>query len=217
MSSLRAPKDNVRPRFAMRPLCSMLVLFLFAVCASAQASSDQSAGPNVIVIQKKWRIEVRNPMLEKDPVKAMSEREKEERKRKATERKNEILREMGMPTESPAVPVPASEKGGRGISVTYVYEVKVSNTGEKGIRTLIWEYVFFESGTELEVGRRRFVSKVSISPGRTRNVVMRSALPPTGSIDARRADKRSPDQYSEQVVIQSVEYADGSVWQLTSN
>ena len=192
-------------------------LFLFVLCSSAQTVSSQVDRSNVMVIQKRWRIEVRNPAVEKDPVKAMSDREEEERRRKSTDRTNEILNERGMPTSSPAVRVPAPESRDRGVSVTYVYEVKVSNTGKKAIRTLTWEFVFFEPGTEQEVGRRRFVSEVSIGPGRTRNVVMRSALPPTGSIDARRADKKSRDRYSEQVVIQSVQYADGSVWQSTSN
>ena len=198
-------------------LAMICLLFLFVLCSSAQAVPNQFDSSNVMVIQKRWRIEVRNPAVEKDPVKAMSDREEEERRRKSTERNNEILSERGMPTSSPAVRVPAPETRDRGVSVTYVYEVKVSNTGKKAIRTLTWEYVFFEPGTEQEVGRRRFVSEVSIGPGRTRNVVMRSALPPTGSIDARRADKKSRDRYSEQVVIQSVQYGDGSVWQSTSN
>ena len=102
-------------------------------------------------------------------------------------------------------------------AVAYVYEVKIRNTGEKRIRTLTWEYVFFEPGTELEVGRRRFVSRVNIPPGRTGNVVMRSTSPPTGTFDAAKAGKKSSDQYAEQVVIQSVVYADGSVWQAASN
>ena len=199
----------------MKVQCSMLVLFLFALCASAQTNS--SADPNVTVIQKKWSMEVHNPAVEKDPIKAMKESEQEERKRKDRERQNEILIERGMPTNPPPIRVPTPETGARKISITYIYEAKVRNTGKKAIRTLTWEYVFFEPGTEQEVGRRRFVSKVSISPGRTRNVVMRSASPPTGTIDATKAGKKTQDQYSEQVVLQSVGYADGSVWQAGSN
>ena len=201
----------------MKVLCSMLVLFLFAFSASAQGLSNPSAPPGVTVILKKWRIEVRNPALEKDPVKDMNEREQEERRRKETDRQNEILIERGMPPGAPRVRVPALEAGVRWPSAIYVYEVKVSNTGKKGIRTLTWDYVFLEPGTEREVGRRRFISKVSINPGRTRNVAVRSASPPTGTIDAMITGKKLRDQYSEQVVIQSVGYADGSVWRAASN
>ena len=122
-----------------------------------------------------------------------------------------------MPTKTTQISVPAPETGRRGLSVTYIYEVKVRNTGEKEIRTLIWEYVFFEPGTERELGRRRFVSRESIGPGKTRNLVLRSASSPTGTIDASKAGKKSRDEYSEQVVIQRIEYADGSVWQAASN
>lgn len=202
----------------MKVLCSVLVLFLFAACASAQALSDPSAKPEVTVIQQKWRIDVRNPALEKDPIRAMNERAEEEWQRRAADRMNEDRVKAGMPPVPPPVRrLPAADTRARGLSVTYVYEVKVSNTGAKRIRTLTWEYVFFEPGTKREVGRRRFVSKVSIGPGGTRNVVARSASSPTGTIDATQADKKPRDQYSEQVVIRRVGYADGSVWQATQN
>lgn len=198
----------------MKVLCSMLLLFLFALCASAQALSNPSARPNVTVIEKTWRMELRNPALEKDPIKAMTEREKERHQRIETERLNEKLRQQGMPTqELPQVLKPDT----RPSSLEFIYEVKVSNTGKKGIRTLTWDYVFFEPGTEREVGRRRFVSKVRISPGKTRSLVMYSTSPPTGIVDASKGGKISRDLYSEQVVIQSVGYADGSVWQAASN
>jgi hypothetical protein len=197
----------------MKVPCSIFLLFFFGTCASTEAVSNPPEGPDLKVVQQKWRIEVRNPALEKDPLKAIKEREQEVIEQRAIARQNESRARMGLPTLPPPVRIPAPERGARGLSVTYVYEVKVRNTGEKKIRTLTWEYIFFEPGTEREVGRRRFVSKVSISPGRTKNVVMRSASSPTGTIDATKADKKSRDQYSEQVVIQSVGYADGSGWQ----
>lgn len=183
----------------------------------AQAVSNQSAKSNVTVVEKKWRVDRRNPALDQDPVEAMNERDRAERQRKATERTNEILAERGMPAPTTQVPDSVRETGSRGIQVTYVYELKLTNTAPKAIRTLTWEYVFFEPGTEVEVGRRRFVSKVNVGPRKTTNVVVRSGLPPTSTVDARRAGKKPREQYSEQIVIQSVEYDDGSVWRSESN
>ena len=202
----------------MRLLYSMLVLFLFAIGASAQTLSNPSAGPELTVIQKKWSMDVRNPALEKDPIKAMKDREEEERKRKAAESMNDKRTQQGMPAVVNPGRGPAPETRDRGLSVTYIYEAKVRNTGPKPIRTIIWEYVFFDSDTKQEVGRQRFESEVSISPGRTKNLVMRSVSSPTGTgtIDAIKAGKKTAEQYKEQVVIQSVGYADGSVWQATS-
>jgi hypothetical protein len=194
----------------------MLVLFLFAICASAQTSSNPSAGPEVTVIQKKWSMDVRNPALEKDPVKAMKEREEEERKRKEADSLNDKRTQQGMRAAVKPVPMNRPKMEDHGLSVTYVYEVKVRNTGAKPIRAITWEYVFFDAGTKQEVGRQRFESKVSINPGKTKNLVERSPSSPTGTIDATKAGKKSGDQYSEQVVIQSVRYDDGTVWQSTS-
>lgn len=197
----------------MKVLCSLLLLFLFALCALAQALPNPSARPKVTVIQKKWRSEVYNPALEKDPLQANKERQQEESAQRSDARENESRIRQGEPALPPRVRLPASETGGRGLSVTYVYELKLSNTGEKTIRALVWEYVFFEPGTEREVGRRRFISRVNIRPGRTGSVVMRTASSPTGTFDATKAGKKSQDHYSEQVVIKSVGYADGSAWQ----
>lgn len=195
----------------MKVLCLMLFLFPFAL-----AQTNQSTGSNVTVIQKKWRMDVRNPALDQNPITAMKEREGQEQRRKDAERMNDELSERGMPTKTSTVPAPASGKAQRGLSITYLYEVKVTNTGKKGIRKLVWDYVFFEHGTETEVGRRQFVNEVGISPGKTRNVVFRSTSSPTGTVDAKNAGKKQTDQYSEKVVIQGVEYADGSVWQADS-
>ncbi len=190
---------------------SILVLTLFALCSSAQTLPNPPAGPNVTVLQKKWRIDVRNRALEKNPVESMNEQLEDERQRIATERQNEILRERGMPDQGQ--PARVRRSGPRGLSVKYVYEVKVRNTGAKSIRTLIWDYVFLDPDTEQEMGRRRFVSKVRIKPGTAKNVVMQSTSPPTMTIDAAKAGNNSSDQFSEKVVIERVEFADGSVWQ----
>lgn len=201
----------------MKVLCSMLLLFLFALCASAQALPNASARPRVTVLQKNWRIEVRNPALERDPLKPNKDRAQEAKEQNSVAAQNERRNEMGCPNVAPAVRQPAPETGAGGLSVTYIYEVKFSNTGEQAIRELVWEYLFFEPGTEREVGRLRFVRKVSISPGRTRNVVVRTSSSPTGTLDATKAGKKPREQYSERVVIQSVGYADGSVWQAARN
>ena len=200
----------------MRLLYATIVLLVFALCGSAQTVSNKSAEPEVTVIQQKWRMEVRNPALEKDPVLDMQERDRAEQRRRDTERTNEIIAERGMPSPTSTVPGARDTKQ-TGITVLYVYEVKLRNNGTKGIRKLMWDYVFFEPGTETELGRRRFISKVNINSGATSNVVVRAAAAPTATVDARRAGKKPQDQYSEKIVLQRVEYDDGSVWRATSN
>lgn len=216
LSKKRNPNPLLQHRrHGMKALWFGLALLFFTSVASAQVSSGKAATPDVIVLQKKWREEYRNAALEEDPFKAQSERDQEDRARINTDRQNEIKKQQGMPTTPP--PDPKFSNRARGISVAYIYEVKFKNTGAKDIRALTWEYVFFDPATNREVGRRRFVSKVSIAPGKTKTVVERSSSPPTGSIDAAKAGKKSQDQYAEQVIIQSIGYADGSEWKVISS
>ena len=202
----------------MRILSSGLVLFLFAVCASAQGGQAPSAPPDITVLQSKWRIDMYNPALDKDPLAASKEQQQEELQRQAAAEANENRIRQGEPALPPVVRKSAPEtksapeaKASR-LKAIYVYELKVRNTGQQEIRTLTWEYVFFEPGTTQGVGRLQFVSKASMKPGQTRNIVVRSTEAPAGTINATKAGKNARDQYSEQIVIRKVGYADGSVW-----
>jgi hypothetical protein len=56
---------------------SMLALLLFALCASAQVSSNLPPKPEVIILQKKWRMDVLNPALDKDPLASSTQHQKE--------------------------------------------------------------------------------------------------------------------------------------------
>lgn len=197
----------------MRFLYPFVLLCLLAASVFAQDSpATQSDGPNITVVEKKWRTEYHNPALDKDPIKVMKEREQDDRRRKDIDRTNQILIDRGMPGNQSTVPLPSRDgKKSDGITVTYIYELKVTNTGQKTIQSLNWEYVFSELGTERELGRRRFETKISISPGKTKNLMMRSPFPPTGAVSARE------EKYSEKVVVQSVSYSDGTAWQSSSN
>lgn len=201
----------------MRVPGSIIVLLLLALCASAQTSSKPSAGPEVTVLEKKWRMDIRNPALEKDPLRSIKQREQEVNAQREDKRENDRRIAMGLPTLPPRVRAPEPDTGPHGFLVTYIYEIKVRNTGVKEIRTLTWEYEFLEPGTERAVGRLRMVSKVNIDPGKTKNVAVRTTSSPTGTFDASKAGKKKQDQYLEKVFIKSVGYADGSVWQATSN
>jgi hypothetical protein len=199
----------------MKALHSILVVFLVASCAIAHALSAPSTEPDVTVLQMKWRMDVRNAKLNEDQFEVEKEREREERQRRDLEIQNEKLKAQGMPTKLPPVHKPTTRPSG--ITVTYIYEVKFKNTGEKEVRRLSWDYVFSDPDTKQEVGRQRFEGEVRIGLGKTKNVVMRSASPPTGTIDAAKAGKKSQNLYSEQVIIQKIGYADGSIWQAPPN
>lgn len=194
----------------MKVPCSILVLLLFTLCAAAQTVSVPQSGSDVTVIEKKWRVEITNAALENEPITAASETEREDRQREETRRANRGLLDRD---RSPTITATRREKEKVGLTATYIYELKIRNGGQKSIRSVSWDYVFLELGTETEIGRRRFVSKVNIKPGKTTKVIELSGTSPTGTVDARKVGKKPQEQYSEQIVIKKVEFADGSVWE----
>jgi len=197
----------------MKVLHAVTMLFLLTVAASAQALPNPSDTSNVIIVQKKWRLEVRNPALDEDPLRANYEQRQAEYDRKEFMRKNDLRIRQG---KSPEIaPPPRRNLSERPVSsnfARYSYELKIKNNGEKKIRAIVWEYVFFEPNTEVIVGQRQFINKVSISPGKTKKIVVYSASPPTETVNAAKAGDKSREQYSEQIIIQSIEYEDGSLW-----
>jgi hypothetical protein len=138
--------------------------------------------------------------------------QQEEREQESAARVNENRVRQGENPLPPVVRHSASETGANRLKAIYIYELKVKNTGRQEIRTLTWEYDFFEPGTAQELGRLQFLSEVSIKPGAIRQLVVRSTEAPAGTINAAKAGKNARDQYSEKIVIRSIVYADGSVW-----
>jgi hypothetical protein len=201
----------------MKTLCQALLLLLLPLGVSAQSLQDSTGTPPVAVIQMKWRFKLNIPALDEDPLRASAEHKQAELDIKDTIRLNGIRGRQGLPLEAPPVRARPPEKDDGKPSTIYFYEAKVRNDGEKAVRAIVWDYVFFEPRTTEEVGRRRFISRATVRPGKTTSLVARSLIPPTGAIDATKVDKKISEQYLERVVIQVVEYADGSIWQPPAN
>jgi len=201
----------------MKTLSLMLLLFLLVDASSAQNSSTLSNPPDVAVLEKNWRLEIRDPALDDDPFRANDDHDSTVRAQRENDRMNAIRIKKGSNPE-PYVP-PAWPIGIilQAPSSTYIYSVKIRNTGAKTIRVLVWEYMFIEPDTQKEVGNHRYTSKVNIHPSKCGNVVERSVSPPNMIIDAGNVGKKLREQLSERVVIHRIEYADGSFWQRPSN
>ena len=169
------------------------------------------------MIKNQWHREFHNPALERDLNDEMTESQTSDRLRGDVEQANDIRRSQGRPTLDMPQPKMKTDPAGSDNTLSYVYELKLRNDSSKEISAVTWEYVFFAPDTGQEVGRRKFESKERIAGGKVRNLVMRSAIPPTGTVNAAQAAPKSPEKYSEKIVIQSVEYSDGSKWSATSN
>jgi hypothetical protein len=92
----------------------------------------------------------------------------------------------------------------------YSYEIRVKNTGTKTIRGLVWEYAFSDPA-EKNVRSRQYESKIKIRPGGIKSLFAKGG-PPRGVVNANQVSKMPANNSPEQVIIERVEYADGTVW-----
>ena len=206
----------------MKALKLMLLVFLLAGSAAAQGTTNTPGAlgaPGVEVIKNSWRKSSRNLNLGEDPLLIAQQQVNLQNAQREALRENEARAKAD--TVLPPVPIPTQDHRGRVMPprprVEYIYEVKVKNTGTKTIRRLVWEYVSSDSGTRPKARPRQYESAAKIRPGKTKNLVVYAPTPPSGVIDAAQASKTSQGQTSEQLVIQRVEYDDGSVWTRATN
>lgn len=95
----------------------------------------------------------------------------------------------------------------------FIYKTKIKNTGASEITQIDWDYVFYERGTENELGRQQFTSDEHIGPGKTKELTVTIASPPTRTVSVTSLNLEEHDRFSEKIVLIRVKYADGRVWQ----
>lgn len=95
----------------------------------------------------------------------------------------------------------------------FAYRIKVQNASAKVIEVLFWEYQFKEASNPTAVTRRQFLCGLKIKPEKNAEVQAFSLSGPSEVINIATLAKKSENPFEEQVLINRVEYADGSIWQ----
>lgn len=95
----------------------------------------------------------------------------------------------------------------------FSYRIKVQNNATNAIEVLFWEYQFSDGSNQPNVTRHQFICGVSIRPGKDKELEGFSMTSPGGVINVDALTRKSPNPLQENVVINRVEYADGSMWQ----
>ena len=95
----------------------------------------------------------------------------------------------------------------------FVYLVRIRNSGPKTIKAVLWDYVFVDPQTGLELARHTFFSESELSPGKIKTLTSTSTRPPSRVISVRMLIDNDSGTYGEQVAIKRIIYADGSVWE----
>lgn len=203
-----------------------LGLILLSLLACAPAAAQNPAGPTttpeahgISVVRASWRKQVSNPALLEDPLSASDNtvqllRERKEITRENNDRAKAGIRLRPLPTRAAGEPaIGPTELPPIDPRVSYLYEVKVVNTGTKKISLLVWEYVLLDPATEREVGRHAFETKAGIGVGKQQTLSARSGYPPASVIDVSKSDKETRGQFTERVEIRRVVYEGGAVWE----
>jgi hypothetical protein len=95
----------------------------------------------------------------------------------------------------------------------FAYRVKVRNAGAKPIEVIFWEYEFQETANPSNVVRRQFLCGANIRPDKDKELRAFSLSGPSDVISVGSLAKQSGALFVERVVINRVEYADGTIWQ----
>jgi hypothetical protein len=95
----------------------------------------------------------------------------------------------------------------------YAYRAKIHNASGKTIEVIFWEYQFKETADSSAVSRRQFLCGVSIKPEKDKELQAFAVSAPRDVISVDALAKKSESGAEDKVLINRVEYTDGSIWQ----
>ncbi len=95
----------------------------------------------------------------------------------------------------------------------FAYKVKVRNTAAKAVEVVFWEYQFEEAADPANLARRQFLCGVQIKGGKDKELLAWSASGPNSAVSIDSLAGKAESPFRERVVVNRVEYADGTIWQ----
>ena len=203
----------------MKLLNSILLAFLITPVVSPQSPAGDQSPIDVAVLKFSWNRE--RIGWEKDPFSGPLENFDEMRARSRNERRIQDAKRGGSSIEVDKIKrearadeaIMAKQHQNTRARYGFVYKVSLQNKGAKPIKSIDWDYVFFDSQTATELGRRQFTSEEKIPPGKTREMRFFIPSPPTQAISVNSLNKNERADLGESVVIMRIEYSDGSIWE----
>ena len=95
----------------------------------------------------------------------------------------------------------------------FAYFVKLQNAAPKAIDILFWEYEFIDRTNPANITRHQFLCGVNVKPNKEKELQAFSLNGPSDVVSAGSLANAPDKLFDEKIVINRVEYADGSVWQ----
>jgi hypothetical protein len=95
----------------------------------------------------------------------------------------------------------------------FQYSATVRNDGAKSAKVIYWEYRFTELANPANVSRRQFLCSVNLKKGADMELLAFSTLSPSDTVNAASLAKTAEKLFDEKVVVNRIEYSDGSLLQ----
>src|SRR6185503_1523467 len=95
----------------------------------------------------------------------------------------------------------------------YSYKIKVQNPTSQAVDILFWEYQFIDRSDPQNVTRRQFLCVANLKPGQQKEIQALSLNGPTDVVNIESLSNNAANPFGEKVVINRIEYGDGSIWQ----
>ena len=95
----------------------------------------------------------------------------------------------------------------------FEHRVKIRNASTKVVEVLFWEYQLIESLNPANVMRRQFICGLEMKPKKEMEVQAFGVSNPAAVISVDTLAKSPDKPFQERVLINRVEYQDGSIWQ----
>jgi len=194
-------------------------IFLVLLCAGVVCAQQQQSNVAVEVVKFSWSKE--RIGWERDPFGGPIENFDETRARQRNERRIEDAKRgnsaevdrIRREARADAANIAAKHKDPPSRYV-FVYKATIKNTSAKAIKSIDWDYIFLERGTENELGRQQFTSEEKISAGKTKELVVTITKPPTKTISLTALNANERGTLDGRVILVRIDYADGTSWQL---
>ncbi|MGH9933445.1 MAG: hypothetical protein ACREA9_30035 [Pyrinomonadaceae bacterium] len=199
---------------------SLLLTFLLIGISQSQSSVAppiSSDGAPVVVLSSKWFKDRQpvEPVSPSGPAAAMIPQNRNfERNRRANTSPGE--RDPNLDTidgRSAAIEKAVQESRAPKPVDGFAYRTKVHNASAIPIEIIFWEYQFKESAAAAPLLRRQFLCGAAIKPGKDKELQAFSLSGPQDVVSVNILAKKPGSPGTEQVVINRVEFADGSIWQ----
>lgn len=92
----------------------------------------------------------------------------------------------------------------------FTYKIKVQNSIAKVVEVVFWEYRFIDPANPQQIARRQFLCGVNIAAGKGRDL---EGFSLSGPSDVVNVNTLADNAFKEDVLINRVEYSDGTIWQ----